>query len=131
MLRIRTTIGEGRVFTLFFMGKWVTLLNDGKKTSSTDATNLADAGLNHLAYSQKLRKIVDERANHTSKLLPGPGCSGSDSGGVASSNGESHRTGTHGDDRGERDENLPSDSSSTEDKDSSQFGPQDTELDNG
>lgn len=62
MLRIKTRIGEGKVYTLFFNGKWITMLSyPGKQTNSTDADNLREAGENHLAYCLDLQGIVNEK----------------------------------------------------------------------
>lgn len=62
MLRIKTKIGEGKVYTLFFNGKWITMLSyPGKQTNSTDADNLREAGENHLAYALDLQGMVNEK----------------------------------------------------------------------
>lgn len=63
MLRIKTKIGTGKVYTLYQNGLgWVTIMTkpDGK-TNSTDADNLREAGENHLAYCLDLQGIVNER----------------------------------------------------------------------
>lgn len=53
MIRMRTTFGDKRVFTLFFNGKWVTMAT-GMQT--IDAASLLEAGQNHLTYALNLRK---------------------------------------------------------------------------
>jgi len=55
MIRIKTMIGELRVYTLFFNGKWITLYNGWG--DSLDATNLYDAGQNHLRAAAHMKKI--------------------------------------------------------------------------
>lgn len=62
MLRIKTKIGTGKVYTLLHGRLWVTIMTkpDGK-TNSTDADNLREAGENHLAYCLDLQGIVNER----------------------------------------------------------------------
>lgn len=61
MLRIKTVIGSGKVYTLMHNGRWVTILtHPNGKTNSTDADNLREAGENHLAYCQDLQGIVNE-----------------------------------------------------------------------
>ena len=121
MLRIRTKIGEGHVFTLFFMGKWITLVSDGKKTSSTDANTLSGAGINHLAYCQKLKEITDERRRLAEKLLHGAGHQGPDPRSVSGGNARPDREGPDGDDREGRNEVLPTDSLGPEDEGPSQL----------
>lgn len=62
MLRIKTVIGDGKVYTLYHNGEWVTIMTQpGGKTNSTDADNLREAGENHLAYCLDLQGIVNER----------------------------------------------------------------------
>lgn len=53
MIRIRTTIGDKRVFTLFHDGKWVTLVTGG---GHKDASSLSEAGRNHLEAAYDLRE---------------------------------------------------------------------------
>ena len=56
LVRMRTRVGDKRVFTLFFNGKWVTMAT-GLQT--VDATNLAEASQNHLTLAFNLRKQED------------------------------------------------------------------------
>ena len=57
MLRIRTKVGEGRVFTLFFMDEWVTIMSGIGRSESTGAKTLLEAGENHLAFCRKLKEL--------------------------------------------------------------------------
>jgi len=52
MIRIRTIIGDKRVFTLFHAGKWVTLVTGGQHR---DANSLLEAGQNHLQAALALQ----------------------------------------------------------------------------
>jgi hypothetical protein len=73
MLRIKTKIGEGKVYTLFEYGRWITMtlyLNkqtNRQTSASVEANNLYEAGENHIAYALDLREyynqqgIVDEK----------------------------------------------------------------------
>ncbi len=45
MIRIRTTVGDKRVYTLFHAGKWVTLITGQQ---ARDADTILQAGINHL-----------------------------------------------------------------------------------
>lgn len=51
MIRIRTNIGDKRVYTLFHAGKWVTLITGQQ---SKDADTLLQAGTNHLEAAKFL-----------------------------------------------------------------------------
>jgi hypothetical protein len=51
MIRIRTTIGDKRVYTLFHAGKWVTLITGQQ---AKDADSILQAGINHLEASKNL-----------------------------------------------------------------------------
>lgn len=53
MIRIRTTVGDKRVFTLFHAGKWITLIT-GQEAKASD--NILQAGINHLEAAQALLK---------------------------------------------------------------------------
>lgn len=123
MIRIRTRIGEGRVFTLFFNGKWVTMLSyPGKKTNSTDADNLREAGENHLAYALDLQGMVNERGRLTGEVLHGKRYPRYQSQRLSDSHGQPHRDGTDGDGGTEgRDQTVSTDSSDEEDKDTFAF----------
>lgn len=131
MIRMRTKVGNGRVFTLYFMGKWVTLINDGQRASSTDSDNLLDAGINHLNACNKLKEIMDERGRTTAKLFHGEGHQGNLHRGVSGSSDGSHRTGLDGDDGSERDQNLQTNSSASQDQNACELGPEDAELSHG
>jgi len=45
MIRIRTTVGNKRVYTLFHAGKWITLITGQQ---AKDADTILQAGINHL-----------------------------------------------------------------------------------
>ena len=45
MIRIRTNVGDKRVYTLFHAGKWVTLITGQQ---AKDADTILQAGINHL-----------------------------------------------------------------------------------
>lgn len=58
MIRIRTTLESGQVFTMPFNGVWVTITSYKdplKKTKSVDAPDFLSAGENHLRYAKALR----------------------------------------------------------------------------
>lgn len=57
MIRIKTQLDNNRVFTLWFMGKWVTLATINGRSSSLDANSLYEAGLNHLSYVKTMVQI--------------------------------------------------------------------------
>lgn len=60
MIRIRTGFndsrGQGRVFTLFHDGKWVTM---GTGMQTVEATSLLEAGQNHLRMANELRNKLN------------------------------------------------------------------------
>lgn len=70
MIRIRTTLESGQVFTLFWHGQWITICSfkdKSKKTTSVDALDLLGAGENHLRFVQVLRiqeLLPTERHKH-------------------------------------------------------------------
>lgn len=128
MIRMRTKVGDGRVFTLYFMGKWVTLINDGKRSSSMDADSLALAGNNHLTACVRLKEIMDDRRRLTSKLLHGAGHSWDNSPGIPDSSAGADREGINGDGGSERCETIPSNPSSPENQNASEFESGNTEL---
>jgi len=121
MLRIRTKIGEGRVFTLYFQGEWVTIMSGMGKTQSTEADTLVGAGINHLAYCQKLKEITNERGRLAEKLLHGAGHSRLDSNRISVGNDGSHREGLDGNDREGRYSVLSTDSPGSEDEEPPQL----------
>jgi len=131
MIRLRTKVGNGRVFTLYFMGKWVTLINDGTRASSVDADNLMMAGANHLAAATKLKEIMDDRGRFAEQLLHRERYSGSLSSGVSDGSDGANREGSHRDGGSERDQNLPPNSSSEENQNTSELGSQNAELNDG
>jgi len=57
MIRIRTKVGVGKVFTLFFGGEWVTIMSGIGRSESTGANTLLEAGGNHLAFCRKLQEL--------------------------------------------------------------------------
>lgn len=60
MLRIKTIIGENRIYTLLLQGKWITLISiNGRSTSSVDASNLYDAGNNHLSACMQIKQLSE------------------------------------------------------------------------
>ena len=129
MIRIRTKVGQGRVFTLFFREEWVTIMSGIGKSESVGAKSLLEASENHLAYCRKLKELSnDYRGRVPSQLLRGEGHQGNVSDGVSACNVGSNREGPDGRDRDEREEVLPPDTSSHEDKESLPIGPQKPEL---
>lgn len=128
MIRIRTKLGEAKVFTLYFQGEWVTIMSGLGKTQSTEADTLAGAGINHLNYCQKLKEIHNERGRVAAKLLHGEGHHGNHGSGVSGSDGGSHREGVDGDDRAGRNEVLSTDSPGPQDEGVLQLQPQKSEL---
>lgn len=130
MIRLRTRVGKGRVFTLYFMGKWVTLINDGTKSSSMDADNLALAADNHLTASLSLKETMNERRRSTQQLLQREGHSGSNSSRVSGSSIRTDREGIDGGDHGGGSEVVSTNSTAQEGQDSHQLRPEDAELSN-
>lgn len=63
MIRIRTKIGEAKVFTLFFRDEWVTIMSGFGKSQSTAAKSLLEAGANHLAYCKLLIEKQSTKEN--------------------------------------------------------------------
>lgn len=121
MLRIRTKVGEGKVFTLYFQGEWVTIMSGVGKTQSTESDTIMGAGINHLTYCQRLKEITNERGRLAAKLLHGEGHRGDDSRGVSNGNDGPHPEGTDGNDRAERNEVLSTDSPGSQDEEPSQL----------
>lgn len=56
MIRIRTQVGEGKVFTLYFRDEWVTIMSGIGASKSTAAKSLLEAGQNHLAFCSALQQ---------------------------------------------------------------------------
>jgi hypothetical protein len=129
MIRIRTKVGDGRVFTLYFIGKWVTLINDGNRTSSMNAESLALAGDNHLTACVRIKEIMDDRRRRlTSKLLNGSGHPWDNSSGISDSSTGADREGINGDGGSKWCEAIPTNPSSPENQNTSEFGSGNTEL---
>ncbi len=128
MLRIRTKVGEGKVFTLYFQGEWVTIMSGVGKTQSTESDTLMGAGINHLTYCQRLKEIANERGRLAAKLLHGEGHRGDDGRGVSDGNDGSHPEGPDGNDRAERNEVLPTDSPGSQDEEPPQLESENAEL---
>lgn len=118
MLRIKTKIGDGKVYTLFFNHEWVTILSFNGKSWSTDADNLREAGENHLAYCLDLQGIVNERGRLTGELLHGKRYPRYQSRGLPDSHDRPDGKGTDRDGgTEEREQDVSSDSFTEEDKD--------------
>lgn len=56
MIRIRTKVGEGKVFTLFFRDEWVTIMSGVGASQSTAAKTLLEAAQNHLTFCTLLQE---------------------------------------------------------------------------
>jgi len=65
VLRIRTNLQNGRVFTLLFQGKWITIFHSGSKSGSVDAATLHEAGQNHLNYCLQLQREAEHHGERT------------------------------------------------------------------
>ena len=57
MIRIKSQLDQNRVYTLAFMGKWVTIATINGRSSSLDAESLHGAGINHLSYVKTMVEI--------------------------------------------------------------------------
>lgn len=122
MQRIKTRFGEDcHVLTLYFMGKWVTISVVGKKTSSTDAPTLQEAGSNHLVACHKVKELYEQRGRLTEQLLHGTGHPRTDSHGVSDSSHQPDQSGIDGGHRGERQEDVPTDEDAEDYKDTFAF----------
>lgn len=129
MFRIRTKVGQGKVFTLFFREEWVTIMSGIGRSESIGTKSLFEAGQNHLAYCRKLKELSnDYRGGFSSQLLRGEGYQGDVPNGIPDSNDGSHREGLDGRDRNGREETVSTDTSGHEDEKSLQLGPQKPEL---
>lgn len=132
MLRIKTLVGEGRVFTLYFMDKWVTIMsfpNSSRRSKSTDASTLVEAGENHLAYCKILKEEQNvQRGRLTPQLLHGTGHNGIDSRGISDRHDGPDREGSNGDGGEGRTEVLSSNSSGEENQNTPQLQSQESEL---
>ena len=133
MIRIRTKVGNGRVFTLLFMSKWVTLMSyEGGRSKSTDAPSLLEAGENHLAYCKHLKEIYDaQRGQSAQGILHGAGYHGNESPGVSESNNGSHIEGPSGDGGKERSEVLSADHAGSGNRTTPEIQSEEPELNNG
>ena len=69
MLRIKTVIGTGKVYTLFHQGLgWVTILTyPNGKTGSIATHDFRQAGENHLNYSLDLHRLVKSSSEEEEK----------------------------------------------------------------
>lgn len=72
MIRIRTKVGNGRVFTCLDKDKWVTFATG---LQFKEATSLLEAGQNHLMAGRALylKMLEDERRLNQVDLGPRPG----------------------------------------------------------
>ena len=123
MIRIKTTISEDtRVYTLFFMGKWITLIRVNGRTSSTDAVTLYDAGVNHLTAAVQAKESYEHRRRLTPELLHGTGHQGLEPRTVPDRDDGADREGAHRDEDRGREEDVPTDSSDEDYKDTFAFG---------
>ena len=99
------------------MGKWVTLITINGKSSSTDALNLYDAGVNHLTAGMKAKEDHERRGRIDAQLLQGGGHRGLDSHPVPDGNDGVDRAGLDRSVGSGRQENVPPDNFSEEDQD--------------
>lgn len=71
-LRIKTVLNnECRVYTLYSLFNWVTIVTVNGKTSSSTANSLFEAGHNHLQSCLKVRKLHGEPRDVQSGLQTG------------------------------------------------------------
>lgn len=56
-LRIKTRIGNDRVYTLYSLSNWVTIVHINGKSSSITASSLSEAGQNHLQSCLKVKGL--------------------------------------------------------------------------
>ena len=56
IIRIKTQVDKDRVLTIWDNGKWVTIANIGGKSLSAEATNLFQAGQNHLSFCKLFKR---------------------------------------------------------------------------
>ena len=121
MLRIQTKIGGNRVYTLFFMGKWVTLITINGKSSSTDALNLYDAGVNHLNAAHKAKEDHERRGRTDTFLLSGRGHRGIDTHPISDGDDGTDRAGLDRSVGSERAKDVSPDEFGEEDQDTFAF----------
>lgn len=62
-IRIKTILGENRVYTLFHGGEYITLIRIDGQTSSISSPNLLEAGKIHLTSSLKMRENINSGKN--------------------------------------------------------------------
>jgi hypothetical protein len=122
MIRIRTKVGEGKVLTLYFGNEWVSIMSGIGKSQSTQAKTLLEAGMNHLAFCQKLKELSNvHRGRLHQELLHGVGHHGNDSLGIPSGNDRIDREGPNGRSGSEREEDVSPDSAPEENEDTFAF----------
>lgn len=121
MLRIKTIIGSNRVYTLFSVGKWVTLITIGSKHSSTDALTMWDAGVNHLTASLQAKEDHEHRGQTDAVLLSGGGHRGIEPHPISDGNDGIDRTGLDRSVGSERAEDVSPDEFGEEDQDTFAF----------
>lgn len=69
MIRIRTTVGNKRVFTIFHGDEWITLAS-GLESKST--TSYMEAGQNHLMAARSLYLKMQEEEHRRNQIDLGP-----------------------------------------------------------
>jgi hypothetical protein len=128
-VRIRTKVGNGKVFTLYFRGEWVTIMSGIGASKSTAAKSLYEASENHLAYCKILKEKQNVQGGRISpSVLHQPVRTDDDPGTVPDGHDLASREGSDGSGGAGREPTLPTDDSSQTDKESLQLKPQESEL---
>lgn len=128
-IRIRTKVGVGKVFTLYFRGEWVTIMSGLGTSKSTAAKTMFEAAENHLAYCKFLKEKQNvQRGAVPSSVLHKPVRPDNDPGRIPDGDDLASRERSDGSGGAEREPFLSTDSNSSPDEESLQFKPQKSEL---
>lgn len=129
MIRIRTKVGVGRVFTLYFRNEWVTIMSGMGPSKSTGAKTLLEATENHLAYCKFLKEKQNVQGRSVSnELSNGAVRTDNDSGRIHDRNDRAHGEGPNGNGGEGRESLLPANAASSTDEEAIQLESQNPEL---
>lgn len=128
-IRIRTKVGVGKVFTLYFRNEWVTIMSGVGPSKSTAANSLLEAADNHLTFCKLLKEKQNvQGGSNNPKLSNRTVHNAHDSGGVYDRHDRTHRKGTDGNGGEGWESLLPANDASSGNEETIQLESQNQEL---
>lgn len=129
LIRIRTKVGVGKVFTLYFRNEWVTIMSGVGSSKSTAAQTLIEASDNHLNFCKLLKEKQNvQGGSNNPKLSDRTVHTAHDSRGVYDRHDRAHRKGTDGNGGEGWESLLPTNDASSGNEEAIQLESQNQEL---